>query len=485
MVDASTDATEVDALVVDAPGVDAPGVDAPGVDAPGIDADRDAGPGSGLCWSAQGTPDYLPYPANRNGFSCSEVSPGIGYGKVWGGYGRWPGVSPEVIHVTNLNDSGAGSLRAALTASGCRVVVFDVSGEIRLSNQINVTDGCLTVNGHAAPGPVWVTVAAGGVANGVLSVRASDVILEGLAIAALPPVVCGNVRAINATPDADDLLFLNVALMGGTDQNNSQGRADNWQYIDTLFANPQGVDTCGHPLNFLAEASDGHGLLLGMVFANSQNRSPRALVENMTWFNTYAYNVSRGRVADIAVDIGDTSSPNFMLNISDFWYESGPDRDGSPAAIRLGGGGSEMGAGSEIFIDRIRVDTGFCADAWDAECVSNQTTAEAMLRHDGTDNFPAGARPTDTSGLSEDEHRALSFQNNGPWPNRRTPSLQAVYDGIAAGTLSIEDAYTYAVEPSVSRAYDEGATPHADSDGNGYPDLMDQFEMDRRARYGN
>ena len=449
------------------------------------DARPDATVGSGLCWSEQGTPAYLPYPANRNGFSCTEVSPGIGYGRVWGGYSQWPAGDPAILHVTNLNDSGPGSLRAAMTASGCRVVVFDVSGEIQLSSQITAHDGCLTVNGHTAPGPVWVTLDTADISVGIVNIRGNNVILEGLALAATPPITCGNVRALSTGATASDLLFLNLALLGGTDQNNDQGRGDNWQYIDTLFASPQGNTTCSHAFNFLAENADTHGLLLGMVFANSRNRNPRALVEQMTWFNTYVYNVSKARVADIQVDLGDGSSPDFTLNISDFWYESGPDASTTPSAIRLGPGASDMGAGSEIYIDRIRVDTGFCSDPWDMACVNNQTTSEAVLRHDATDNFPRGASPTSTAGMSEAEHRTLMLQNNGPWPNRRTPDLQALYDGIVAGTLRIEDAYMYAVAPEMRATYDEGVSPHSDADANGYPDLMDQFESDRRATYGN
>ncbi|NPV46521.1 MAG: pectate lyase, partial [Armatimonadetes bacterium] len=44
----------------------------------------------------------------------------------------------RVIEVTNLDDSGPGSLRAAMEAEGPRIVVFRVSGTIVLRSAIRV-----------------------------------------------------------------------------------------------------------------------------------------------------------------------------------------------------------------------------------------------------------------------------------------------------------------------------------------------------------
>ncbi len=52
----------------------------------------------------------------------------------------------------DLNDSGAGSLRAACEAQGPRIVVFRVPGVIDLLSAIRITEPFITIAGQSAPG---------------------------------------------------------------------------------------------------------------------------------------------------------------------------------------------------------------------------------------------------------------------------------------------------------------------------------------------
>lgn len=58
----------------------------------------------------------------------------------------------QVIYVTNLNDSGSGSLRSAVNANGPRTVVFRVGGTINLQSPLEFRNPYITVAGQTAPG---------------------------------------------------------------------------------------------------------------------------------------------------------------------------------------------------------------------------------------------------------------------------------------------------------------------------------------------
>jgi len=58
----------------------------------------------------------------------------------------------KVLFVTNLDDSGPGSLRWAVQANGPRIAIFRVSGTIALKSNLSITKPYITIAGQTAPG---------------------------------------------------------------------------------------------------------------------------------------------------------------------------------------------------------------------------------------------------------------------------------------------------------------------------------------------
>lgn len=221
------------------------------------------------------------------------------------GFGRYTrgGRGGRILTVTNLNDSGRGSLREALENSrGKRIVVFDVGGTIELSRTINIRHGEVTVAGQTAPFP-GITLK-----NGGLKISSSQVIVRGLKIRPGDKPTREDFKdrdgvAIGSTSmSISNIIVDHNSISWGVDENLSVfGKADysnmtsevtisNNIIAEALFnsRHPEGAHSKGVLLSTGAEKITMHKNLL----ASNYRRNPRINSDQAELINNYVYNAS-------------------------------------------------------------------------------------------------------------------------------------------------------------------------------------------------
>ncbi len=93
---------------------------------------------------------YIPWAGRPNDLPQSEL---LAFpGAEGGGAYSFGGRGGRVIVVKNLNDSGPGSLRDACEQGGARIVVFNVSGIIKIKTPLIIRAPYITIEGQTAPG---------------------------------------------------------------------------------------------------------------------------------------------------------------------------------------------------------------------------------------------------------------------------------------------------------------------------------------------
>ena len=218
-----------------------------------------------------------------------------------------------MAHVTNLNDSGKGSLREAVSQSH-RTVVFDVGGLISLKSRLVVKD-YITIAGQTAPGD-GITV----YGNGVSFSDADHAIVRYIRVRMGIDGDSGKDAVTIAR--GNNMIFDHMSISWGRDENfSTSGDINNVTIQNCIIAQGLHPHSCGG----LIQTSGGISLLRNLYIDN-HTRNPKVKGVNQ-YVNNIVYN---WRVA--AYILGD-SAGNSYANVMNNYFINGPDTS-SPAFTR-------------------------------------------------------------------------------------------------------------------------------------------------------
>ncbi|KAJ3539359.1 hypothetical protein NM208_g5520 [Fusarium decemcellulare] len=215
------------------------------------------------------------------------------------------GRTGEVYKVTNLNDSGAGSLRDAVSKSN-RIVVFDVGGVIKISERIVVQKN-VYIAGQTAPGGGIVVYG-----NGWSFSNANNAIVRYISIRMGRGGTSGKDGITIA--DGNNMIFDHVSVSWGRDETFSiSGDVSKVTIQDSIIA--QGLET--HSCGGLMQ-TDGGVSLFRNLYIDNKTRNPKVKGVN-DFQNNVIYNWGGGG-GYIAGDSDGASYANIINN----YFISGP-----------------------------------------------------------------------------------------------------------------------------------------------------------------
>jgi hypothetical protein len=238
-----------------------------------------------------------PAPSGARAATAPVAFPGaVGVGAAATG-----GRGGAVYHVTNLDDSGAGSFRDAVSASH-RIVVFDVGGYVQLGSAVSVKSN-LTIAGQTAPG-------------GGIGIMGREVSFSGAS-----NDIVRDIRFRQGDLDADSgksgINLLNASTMIFDHVSIEFGQ---WDDIDAVGAtnvtvqNSIDADPIGQ--QFGAHTETGPFTWYGDLFANAHNRNPLAKA-NTQYVNNVVYDYQAGYTAG-------NSSGHFLHDVVGNYFIAGP-----------------------------------------------------------------------------------------------------------------------------------------------------------------
>lgn len=217
------------------------------------------------------------------------VPGGVGYG-----IDTPAGRGGKVFRVTTLDDSGPGSLRECVAASGPRVCVFEISGAIRLQDDLVVEHPYLTIAGQTAPAPGIL------LRNATLKIHASDVLVQHIAVRVGDDPGGTDPDARDALKIGGDGKVKNVVIDHSSFSWGIDEVVEVWgDWTDVTIAN----SIISEPLHDSLHSKGPHGLsvlitskgkaraaMVGNLIAHGFGRNPRSGATEFVFVNNVVYN---------------------------------------------------------------------------------------------------------------------------------------------------------------------------------------------------
>jgi hypothetical protein len=379
------------------------------------------------------------------------------------------GRGSAVYRVTNLNESGTGSLKECIDGSGPRVCVFEVSGTITLDDDIIIRNPYLTIAGQTAPSP-GVTIR-----GAALWIATSHVLIQHMRFRTGddpdgPEAGRRNSLKIS-TPDSGGLshvVIANCSLSWSIDQiANTWADSGDITFYRNIFSealydsiHPQGPHSMG-PL--LGAHEDTRVTMVGNLFAHNGERNPLSRASELVFVNNVVYNWDTK-----ATDLQGRDGIQTYNSIVGNYYKAGPSSSDDAIVMRGRGDSYDMTPGSEVYVaDNIAPD-------FDG---SNPWSAVEM--ESGLDSsYMASSPPTWNSGLdamSAEEAFDWVLANAGARPADRDAVDERVIRGVIDGGGRIIDSQDEVGGwPSLEqnrRVLSLPSNPGGDGDGDGYTNL--------------
>lgn len=200
-----------------------------------------------------------------------------------------------VYHVTNLNNSGPGSLRDALSQPN-RFVVFDVGGIINISSVVTVASN-ITIAGQTAPGGIQVY------GNRVAFHGANNLISRYWAVRGSSSMGRNDAASLVR---GQNMIWDHMSITWGVD-GTFDINPDSGQTIDNLTIQNsiigQGLDSVGHSTGGLMTIGTGNRFsLIKNLLIDNATRNPKARGEN-EFINNVVYGWEQG-----GYQMGDTGA---------------------------------------------------------------------------------------------------------------------------------------------------------------------------------